>query len=102
MGNAARLRGLVAYDVASDGRRERIAELLSAYGPRVQLSVFEVEFSTTQERTRLWERLRAVMDPDQDQVRMYVTDADAAILGTRTMEERAAYWVISPVGSGGR
>ena len=32
---------LITYDVADDLRRERLATLLSGYGPRVQLSVFE-------------------------------------------------------------
>jgi CRISPR-associated protein Cas2 len=36
----------VTYDIADDRRREDVATLLSGYGPRVQLSVFECEFRT--------------------------------------------------------
>ncbi|MCA1676888.1 MAG: CRISPR-associated endonuclease Cas2 [Actinobacteria bacterium] len=34
---------VVAYDIVDDGRREDVASLLSGYGPRVQLSVFECQ-----------------------------------------------------------
>lgn len=34
---------VVAYDIVDDGRREDVARLVSGYGPRVQLSVFECE-----------------------------------------------------------
>jgi CRISPR-associated protein Cas2 len=36
-------RYVIAYDIADDGRREDVATLLSGYGPRVQLSVFECD-----------------------------------------------------------
>lgn len=35
-----RLRYVITYDIADD-RREDVATLLSGYGPRVQLSLFE-------------------------------------------------------------
>ena len=35
------IRYVVTYDIADDGRREDVATLLSGYGPRVQLSVFD-------------------------------------------------------------
>lgn len=36
-------RTLIAYDIADDRRRTRIAALLSTYGDRVQYSVFVVD-----------------------------------------------------------
>lgn len=36
-------RYLVAYDITDDRRRERIAHVLSAYGDRIQYSVFIVD-----------------------------------------------------------
>jgi len=39
------VRYLVAYDIADDDRREGVALYLSGYGPRVQLSVFDVELA---------------------------------------------------------
>ena len=37
---------LVAYDISSTRRRNKIAKVLSRYGDRVNLSVFECEFKT--------------------------------------------------------
>ena len=36
------VRYLVTYDIGDDERREDISLFLTGYGPRVQLSVFEV------------------------------------------------------------
>lgn len=88
-------RLVVAYDIASDARREKVAELLSAHGPRVQLSVFEIELASVRDREVLMRRLVELIDDDEDQVRLYAAAADATIIGTRTLEERAAYWVLS-------
>jgi CRISPR-associated protein Cas2 len=37
------VRYVITYDIADDGRRDDVATLLSGYGPRVQLSVFECD-----------------------------------------------------------
>jgi len=37
-------RYVVAYDIADDKRRSRIAKILKSWGERVNLSVFECEF----------------------------------------------------------
>jgi len=42
---------LITYDIADDRRREDVATLLSGYGPRVQLSVFECDVRS---RRRSW------------------------------------------------
>ena len=43
---AGAMRYVVTYDIADDRRREDVATLLSGYGPRVQLSVFECDLPT--------------------------------------------------------
>lgn len=89
---------VVAYDIADDGRRERVATLLSAYGPRVQLSVFECALPTKAAGVELRRALRQVIDGEEDQVRIYrLASADPAgtvILGARMLEERQDFWIV--------
>jgi len=72
------IRYVVTYDIADDGRREDVATLLSGYGPRVQLSVFECDLQTRREAAALRAELRELIDPVEDQVRLYPLDASAA------------------------
>lgn len=89
---------LVTYDITDDRRREDVAVLLSGYGPRVQLSVFECECRDNDELRDLRARLRDIIDPLEDQIRLYPTTATTFaqrhILGARTVEERADYWIV--------
>jgi CRISPR-associated protein Cas2 len=89
---------IVAYDITDDGRREDVAQLLSGYGPRVQLSVFECEVASTDELRSLRAKLRERIDPLEDQVRVYPTTtrtfAERYIIGARTVEERSDYWIV--------
>jgi CRISPR-associated protein Cas2 len=39
------MKYVVAYDIADDGRRNRVARFLEGWGRRVQKSVFECELS---------------------------------------------------------
>jgi CRISPR associated protein Cas2 len=39
---------IIAYDITDDRRREDVAMLLSGYGPRVQLSVFECDVQSAE------------------------------------------------------
>ena len=90
---------VITYDIADDGRRENVATLLSGYGPRVQLSVFECELPTRREAGNLRGKLRELIDPVEDQIRMYPLDETAArgtvVLGARTLEERQDFWIIT-------
>jgi CRISPR-associated protein Cas2 len=90
---------VVAYDIADDRRREDVATLLSGYGPRVQLSVFECEFRTRREVGSVQGKLRDLIDPVEDQVRLYPLDDRAArrvaVIGARTIEERQDFWIIT-------
>jgi CRISPR-associated protein Cas2 len=94
------VRYLVAYDIADDDRREGVALYLSGYGPRVQLSVFEVELPDRERATTFRDRLRAMIDHDDDQIRIYPLPADSwkqrLIYGNRTLEERVGYWIVRP------
>ncbi len=63
-------RWLVAYDTPDDRRRYRLARILEDYGDRVQYSVFEVSVDA-QHREWLLARLRAVVDPQEDSLRLY-------------------------------
>jgi CRISPR-associated protein Cas2 len=93
------MRFLVTYDIADDQRREDIATLLSGYGPRVQLSVFECELPSRHETAVLQARLRALTDPVEDQVRLYPLDERASrgviVIGARVIEERQDFWIIT-------
>ena len=86
---------VVTYDISADHRREKVAELLSAHGPRVQLSVFEVRLPSCTDVTALINQLEELIEPDEDQIRMYSVNANVEILGSRVLEERASYWVIT-------
>lgn len=72
--------------------------MLAGYGARVQLSVFECELPTSEEVRRLTGMLEALIEPIEDQVRLYPVPAnalrDVRILGSRTLEERADYWIV--------
>lgn len=57
------MRYVITYDIADDHRREDVATLLSGYGPRVQLSVFECELRTRREGAVLASKLREIIDP---------------------------------------
>jgi CRISPR-associated protein Cas2 len=56
------MRYVVTYDIADDRRREDVATLLSGYGPRVQLSVFECDLRTRREAAELQSTLRELID----------------------------------------
>ena len=89
---------VVAYDIADDRRRERVALFLSGYGPRVQLSVFEALLAKPADERALRRGLRELIDPEEDQVRIYRLDVDTAdqavIIGAREIEERKDWFVV--------
>jgi CRISPR-associated protein Cas2 len=93
------MRYVAAYDIADDRRRDDIATLLSGYGPRVQLSVFECDLASTREAARLRARLRELIDPVEDQIRLYPLDEQACrstvVRGARMIEERQDFWIIT-------
>lgn len=60
-------RYLICYDVVTDPRRERLANLLQTYGDRVQYSVFIVDAKPAK-LIRLRAAMRQVIDPDADSI----------------------------------
>jgi len=89
---------VIAYDITDDGRREDVATLLSSFGPRVQLSVFECEARSLDALRKLKADLRSTIDTLEDQVRLYPMSspgmAERSIIGARVVEERADYWIV--------
>ncbi|RKN34155.1 CRISPR-associated endonuclease Cas2 [Micromonospora musae] len=92
------MRYLIAYDIADDDRRADVSMFLSGYGPRVQLSVFEVELPDIDAAAAFREHLRDLIDPDDDQVRLYRLTPELLnqriIYGRRTIEERVDFWIV--------
>lgn len=93
------MKYVITYDIADDRRREDVATVLSGYGPRVQLSVFECEVRNRTDRGTLQARLRELIDPVEDQVRMYPLDdraaSQVAVIGARIIEERQDFWIVT-------
>jgi CRISPR-associated protein Cas2 len=96
---AGTMRYVVTYDIADDRRREDVATVLSGFGPRVQLSVFECDVRTRREAAELQSTLRELVDPVEDQVRLYPLDERAArrvaMVGARVVEERQDFWIVT-------
>lgn len=93
------MRYVITYDIADDQRREDVATLLSGYGPRVQLSVFECDVAGRREAGVLRSKIRELVDPVEDQVRLYPLDDRAAgqvaVIGARVIEERQDFWIVA-------
>jgi len=89
---------VIVYDIADDDRRDDVYLLLSGIGTHVQLSVFEVDLRSAADVTDLRTRLTNIIDPIEDQVRIYALPGDmadqAVIIGNRCLEERADFWLI--------
>jgi CRISPR-associated protein Cas2 len=66
---------LLSYDVPDDRRRTRLAHALKDFGERVQYSVFECRL-TPKQLDRLRERVRPLIAPEEDSLRIYVLCAE--------------------------
>lgn len=64
------MRWVIAYDIADDSRRTRVAAFLEGWGRRVQKSVFECELSSD-ELSAVRERLRSLVMIQEDRVHLY-------------------------------
>lgn len=60
----------VAYDIADDRRRLRIAKFLEAWGRRVQESVFECNLSAD-ELQSVYDRLKELVNTERDRCHIY-------------------------------
>jgi len=70
-GEGKRLFVVVAYDIRDDRRRARVCRELSAYGTRVEYSVFECWISPSA-LSKLHGILTELIDPREDKVRYYL------------------------------
>ena len=61
---------VIGYDCSDDKRRLKVAKILLDYGDRVQYSVFEADLEKLL-LDELLGRLRSVIDPDEDSIRIY-------------------------------
>jgi len=61
---------LIAYDISNTKQRNRIADKLSEYGERINLSVFECRLTTAQYRD-IKKYLSAQIDNKTDSIRIY-------------------------------
>ena len=68
---------LVSYDIPDDRRRTRLAHTLKDFGQRVQYSVFECLLKEDQ-LSRLQARITALIDVEEDSVRIYRLCAECA------------------------
>jgi CRISPR-associated protein Cas2 len=61
---------VVAYDIPSDRRRNKVHKVLSGFGQWTQYSLFEL-FLSDQELVLLQHKLEKLLDPQKDSVRFY-------------------------------
>lgn len=61
---------IVAYDIANDKRRNKLAKLLEQFGHRINYSVFECMLTPTQ-RKDVEKEIQAIINTKKDQVTIY-------------------------------
>jgi len=71
---------VIVYDIPEDDRRTKVANLLSGYGERVQLSVFECWLDQGA-REELKNSLLRILDLEEDAVRFYVVQDEVDTIG---------------------
>lgn len=67
---AKRIFVVVAYDITSNKRRKKVADLLAEYGTRINLSVFECML-TKARFVRLQDKVLDLIDESTDSVAYY-------------------------------
>jgi len=85
---------VVAYDLSSDKRRNKVHKILSGFGAWTQYSVFEL-FVTDKEMVLLQSKLEKVLDAEKDSVRFYPLCAsclkNVETVGSEPPKEPKAY-----------
>jgi CRISPR-associated protein Cas2 len=61
---------IVAYDISSDKRRNKMHKILSGFGQWTQFSLFEL-FITDKELVLLQNKLEKILNVEKDSVRFY-------------------------------
>lgn len=83
----------VSYDISQDSRRVRIANVLKAYGERMQYSVFECYLSR-RELLELRGRLERIIDVAGDSVRLYRVEGPVLIIGDGERYEAESLFIV--------
>ena len=80
----------ISYDIQKNRNRNKVAKLLKDYGPRVQLSVFEVHLDG-KDLEKLVQRLEKEIDPENDSIRIYplcgACKPDIIVIGQGTVTQ---------------
>ena len=66
---------LVCFDITEDKNRNKVGNILLAYGDRVQFSVFEIAVNKPSELVALKKRLEPLVEPGDD-LRFYYLTAE--------------------------
>lgn len=88
---------LLGYDIASPKRLHKVAKTCEDFGLRVQYSLFECHLEP-ESFDQLWQRLRDLIDPDEDRLVAYHIDATSAkrtlTAGTMVCSEKVICYLI--------
>jgi CRISPR-associated protein Cas2 len=69
---------IIAYDVREPGRLQRLHKFLSKHAVTVQYSIFAADL-TEKELERVIARIGEIIDPAEDDVRLYAVPAGAGL-----------------------
>lgn len=88
---------VVVYDISDNKRRVKLSNFLEGYGHRIQFSVFEC-FITLDEMRQLYQKVKKLVSPKEDNVRFYWISNDALsivlTIGSEKPEPPPKYYVI--------
>ena len=76
---------ILAYDIRCKKRLARVHKLMTQWGIPIQYSVFAVDL-TPRGLERLWMALYRVVDPDEDDVRLYPAPARGTVVVGKVTE----------------
>lgn len=82
---------LIVYDIPCDKRRLAIDKTLSAYGVRVNFSVFEVTLKTKVHHSILRDKLLNFMDVEDDSIRIYPLDKTTVLKAEELGKRRSPF-----------
>jgi CRISPR-associated protein Cas2 len=87
---------VIAYDIPNDKRRTKIHKILCGFGEWTQFSLFEC-FLDARDLVKLRARLDAVLEPEEDSVRLYPLCAacveSVETIGSQPPAEKITYMI---------
>jgi len=91
------VRYVIAYDISDDSRRRRIADSLSAFGDRVQYSVFEIDTERA-DLCALTDSLHDLVHAFADSVRIYricsACRSASHVIGSSAVRDAPIAWIV--------